>query len=335
MKKIYLLIIVCSFWLLPLQAMQSDVPSLSNLVPNAALYKKAAQVVDYRKLSEAINIFTPHIGVLLGNPEEDRLIYRDVVSAVVQNQRYLHPQFKDNPALADIMRQKPTVESKNPWFDMYDYYVKKYDADHYKARLDAVNMLHSFLTTDAKETKLYKKMLQELEVPLRKKLLMIPSLHAFSGAIGITYNDQIWVHKHLPFEQLRSTLYHEGQHLKYHDSPKAVLLLQTLLTAASTFPSKTEPLSAEDHAAILKKYHASFEKRTDHNTHHTHINCYKCNLSQAKFIKNEPIDRTTIDGYMSHEELQEISEKQKKQNLVCEHHRRWFFQNWFFDYLKT
>ena len=316
-----------------LQAMQSPMPCLPNLVSNPALYKKTAQSTDYKKLSEAMTVLTPHIGVLFGNPEDDRLIYRDVVSALAQNQRFLHPQFKDNPKLAADMRKKPSVASKNPWFDIYEYYVKKYDADHYKARLFLANTFRSFRTTNAQETKLYKKMLQDLEVPLRKEVVMIPFLQNLSGgAIGVAYNDQIEVHKYLPFEQLRSTLYHEGQHLKYHDSPKKILL-QTLLNTASTFPATAGSLNVDDHSVIFKSYSASLEQRADHNTHHNHINCYKCNLSQAKFIKNEPAERTT-EGYINHEELQEIAEKQKKQNLLCEHHRRWFFQNWFFDYLK-
>ena len=310
MKKTYVLSILLSLWLLPtqLQAMQSPMPCLPQLASNAALYKKAAQSIDYKKVSQAINIFTPHIGVLLGNPEEDLIMYRKVISSVAQHQRFLHPQFKDNPELAAIMRQKPNAQSKNAWFDIYQYYVKTYDPLRYK---QTMAQYERFNKASPAEDELYRLMLADLEIPLRRSL----KIWGLSASSGITLIDDTIVIA--PKRVTRYFLYHEGTHVKYHDASRAVLLDALAQEYASYFHRHDGLSYKMQWPQFMHDYSTACERRADWNAYHNHVKCFKCTENAAKTVS-----KTIEGGYLNSTELNALAKKQKEQNLLCKEHKQ-------------
>ena len=324
MKQIYLSILATSLWFLPtqLQAMHSPMPHWPHLASNAALYKKAAQSIDYKKVSQAINIFTPHIGVLLGNPEEDRIIYRKVISSVAQHQRFLHPQFKNNPELAAIMRQKPTVASKNPWFDIYDYYTQAFFPKNYERYLNEIN---GFKDAPEALTGAYKILLKQLEVPFRKPLKLYSKEQSKSTTMGLqggfTAFDQIsildWT---LSPIHTAATLYHEIDHLKHHDHAKVLLLVELLTKPHAVQISLQEP---SEYYTYMRKH---IESRAEYNTYHSYITCYRC-LQMIAHTKKEACTHEpdayaerTKKGYATHEALVLIAQEREAQNKLCKHH---------------
>ena len=237
------------------------------------------------------------IKFLMGNPEEDMLTMPVDL-------------YQDKPELAALVPQDNSVEGKNFWFDRYNYYSQLYEPEHHQSLREKFD---SFQDATPEQNAVYLQMLADLEIPYRKPLKTYPEKHAQKeNSFAFTYDDQIAICGDLPFEYFRTTLYHEGQHLKYHDSVKLLLLRVILYTQYGYSDQQVQQTLAD-----CMKFN---EHRADYSTYHNYINCYKCSLAKADFIKDTGATRIE-QGYISYEDLAAICKEQENNHLLCAHHQ--------------
>jgi hypothetical protein len=238
------------------------------------------------------------IKFLMGSPEEESLEAQVAL-------------YQDNPELAALVPQDNSIEGKNFWFDRYNYYSELYEPKNHQTMMEE---FESFQDATPEQHALYLQMLADLEIPYRKPLKTFSKEHSKKeNSFAFTYNDQIAICGDLPFEQFRTTLYHEGQHLKHHD-PVKLLIVRTILY-------NTPAYSDEHIQQIMDDYLKFIEHRADYTTYHNHINCYTCSFLKADFIKNNTTPKRVELGYISSEELHAIGKEQEKNNMLCAHHQ--------------
>ena len=248
----------------------------------------------------------PEIKFLMGNPEEEMLTMPVDL-------------YQDKPELAALVPQDNSVEGKNFWFDRYDYYSQLYSPTEHAALMKE---FETFGDASPEQTALYLQMLADLEIPYRKPLKTFSKEYAEKTVEcpAFTYNDQIAICEDLPFEHFRTTLYHEGQHLKHHDPAKIIILRAIINNELSLQSTCNKENIAKNGKQMLDDYRKFIEHRADYNTHHNHINCYQCNYTKATCIQATSQYRTAL-GYLSYEEIKGIADKEEKNNMLCAYHR--------------